>query len=82
MGDGLYSSGGLTLCTDCFTTYEVVILMNILTIRYGFKCTINKAAGNSRIYISRSSMENLRKIVSPHMFPFSNYKLNGKRNWT
>lgn len=79
MGDGAYSSGGLILCTDCFSINEVVILINILTIRYGFKCTIHMAAGLPRIYISRDSMESLRKVVAPHMFPFSMYKLQGKR---
>lgn len=80
MGDGAYSSGGLVLCTDCFTISEVIVLMNILTIRYGLKCTINMAAGLPRIYISRSSMADLRRIVSPHILAFSQYKLHGKRN--
>ena len=79
MSDGAFKGGGLILCTDCFTVPEVVLLMNILTIRYGFICTINMVAGLPRIYISRRSMVSLRKIVGPHMLEFSNYKLYGLR---
>jgi hypothetical protein len=79
MADGTYSSGGLILCTDCFTVPEVVTLMNILIIRYGFKCTLQSGSGYPRIYISRGSMVSLRSIVEPHMLPFSNYKLRGLR---
>ena len=79
MSDGAYTHGGLILCTDCFTVPEVVMLMNILTIRYGFTCTLHSAAGLPRIYISRSSMQELRSIVKPHMIPSFNYKLDGTR---
>ena len=79
MSDGAHSEGGLILCTDCFTVQEVVVLINILIIRYELQCTIQSAAGMSRIYISRHSMASLRSIVGPHMLPFSNYKLNGLR---
>lgn len=79
MGDGAYSSGGMILCTDCFTVPEVIILINILTIRYGLKCTINMAAGLPRIYISRVSMANLPRIVTPHILALSLYKLHDKR---
>jgi len=76
MSDGAYSSGGLILCTDCFTVAECVLLINILTIRYGFKCTLQSANGLPRIYISRNSMPSLRSIVGPHMLPFSMYKID------
>jgi len=80
MSDGAYSHGGLILCTDCFTVSEVIILMNILMIRYSLKCTLQTAKGLPRIYISRSSMAQLRSLVKPHMQPFSAYKLHGLRN--
>lgn len=40
MCDGAYYGGVLVLRTECFTTKEVVLLMNILMIRYGLDCRI------------------------------------------
>jgi len=75
MCDGGYSNGGLVLCTDFFKIHEVVMLMNMLMIRYQFKCTLHNANGLPRIYISRNSMPNLRSLVEPHMLPSFTYKL-------
>lgn len=41
MGDGHFKDGGLTLCTDCYSVQDVVKLVNVLTIRYGFKCSLH-----------------------------------------
>lgn len=75
MSDGARTQNGLTLCTDSFTVKEVVLLMNILMIRYNLKCSMHMSAGLPRIYISAISMPHLREIVKPYMFSFSNYKL-------
>ena len=77
MCDGHRTMGGLSLCTDSYTIQELVILINILIIRYDLKCTIHKAGNHHRIYISADSMAQLRTIVGPHMSPFSMYKLAG-----
>jgi hypothetical protein len=76
MGDGSRKNKGLLLCTDSFTIQEVVLLMNILIIKYNLKCTLHMSAGLPRIYISPTSMPTLRKIVDPYMVPFSKYKIN------
>jgi hypothetical protein len=89
MGDGSRKNKGLLLCTDSFTVQEVVLLMNILIIRYNLKCTLHTSAGLPRIYISPSpnkgkapigpleyAFYTLRKIVDPYMVPFSKYKIN------
>lgn len=41
MGDGAIKNKGLTLCTDSFTTQDVVKLMNVLLIKYDIKSTIH-----------------------------------------
>lgn len=41
MSDGVSNQYGLTICTDCFTIKDVVILMNILKIRYDLNCSIH-----------------------------------------
>lgn len=43
MGDGSRKNKGLLLCTDSFTIQEVVLLMNILIIKYNLKCTLHKS---------------------------------------
>lgn len=57
MGDGSVRDYGLTLCTDCFSVTDTVRLMNVLIIRYGLICTLQKKRDNQyRIYISSKSM--------------------------
>jgi hypothetical protein len=41
MGDGSVHPSGVVLCTDSFSVPDVIRLMNVLTIRYGLKCTIH-----------------------------------------
>ena len=79
MYDKGYSNGGLVLCTDFFKVHEVVMLMNMLRIRYQFKCTLQNANGLPRIYISRTFMAKLRALVKPHMLPSITYKLYGTK---
>jgi hypothetical protein len=78
MGDGNYrKGGGLTLCTDSFTLKEVILLMNVLIIKYDLKCSLHQRAPNSyRIYISKSSICNLQVLVLPYMVPSMLYKIH------
>lgn len=81
MGDGSAREYGLTFCTDCYTLYEVVRLMNVLIIRYGLTCTLQKKREDQyRIYISSKSMPLLRSIVTPYMHSSMMYKLGVKNN--
>jgi hypothetical protein len=76
MGDGSARDYGLTLCTDCFVLSDVVRLMNVLIIRYGLNCTLQKRKDNQyRIYIASSSMPLLRSIVTPYIHSSMMYKL-------
>jgi hypothetical protein len=75
-GDGEARDYGLILCTDSYTLQDVVILMNVLIIRYNLECTLRvKGDKKYRIYIRSSSMPRLRSIVSQHMVPSMLYKL-------
>ena len=40
MGDGIAKSHGLILCTDSYSIQDVVRLINVLIVRYRFKCTL------------------------------------------
>ena len=92
MGDGSRRDYGLTLCTDCYTLYDVIRLMNVLIIRYGINSTLQKKTSGRlgwrvglprdnqyRIHIRSSSMPLLRSIVTPYMHCSMLYKL-GVRN--
>ena len=80
LSDGVSNQYGLTICTDCFTIKDVVILINILKIRYDLNCSIHYLNKNPRLYIKADSMGKLRLLVGPYIIPFSQYKLHkGKR---
>lgn len=78
--DGSYRDyGSLGLCTDSFTLSDVVLLYNVLVIRYGLKGTItarNKSKGQYRINISKSSMDTLRNITKHHISESMRYKIH------
>ncbi|CCA78120.1 related to LAGLIDADG endonuclease (mitochondrion) [Serendipita indica DSM 11827] len=80
MGDGTAGvSGGLILCTDSFTLVEVVLLMNILMIKYDLKCSIQDHKGKYRIYIHVESMNTVRSLVGPYIIPEMQYKINNNQ---
>lgn len=47
--DGMYvKGGGLTLCTDCFTESEVLLLKSVLETKFNLICTIHNKKKQSR----------------------------------
>jgi hypothetical protein len=76
-GDGAKIKHGLRLCTDSFSFYEVISLMNVLKIKFNLDCTmIIRDQKHPRIYIKKHSMPHLRQLVSPYMHPSFFYKIN------
>jgi hypothetical protein len=76
MGDGASNGCGLILCTDSFTLYDCCRLVNFLHIRYGWKCTITGVkTRHPRVYIPAKYMNEVRKVVGPHILPDFRYKL-------
>jgi hypothetical protein len=76
MGDGTYNRRGLLLCTDSFKIKEVVLLMNVLMIRYNISCTISYHMKKyPRICISKKHIIYLQNIVLPYMHKSMFYKL-------
>lgn len=76
MGDGTAQSSGLRICTDSFEIKDVVRLMNVLMIKYRINCGLHTHKGTYRIYITKDSMPELRRIIKPHMINSMLYKLN------
>lgn len=75
MGDGTLQSGGIRICTDSYEIQDIVRLVNVLIIKYGFNCSIHTDRGRFRVYIKKTSMPLLISIVKPHMAPSMLYKL-------
>jgi hypothetical protein len=72
-GSGLIDKR-LTICTDAFSLKDVVLLINVLYIKYNISSSINRSKGKPLIYISGKEMHKLRKIVDEYTIPFFSYK--------
>jgi ubiquinol-cytochrome c reductase cytochrome b subunit len=73
----LYKNKGLRFCTNCFTLKEVQYLASVLEKKYSLNTSIHKTGVVNQygLYIPKSSMANLTKIVKPHIHPTMLYKL-------
>lgn len=77
-GDGAYSSG-ITLQTQCFTIKELVLIINVLIIKFALECNIHKQDNYSVIYIkSKSIKKNLHNML-PYIHPTMLYKFKGPK---
>ena len=75
--DGYRRTQVTLLCTESFTMEECILLQKVL-LNLGIKSTLkvrNKVNNTYRIRISKHSMTDLIKLVSPHMHPQMMYKL-------
>ena len=79
MGDGTFNGITLLLCTDSYSIKEVVLLINVLVIKYDIHCTIRYYNQHyPRIYILKKHLPKIRQIVLPYMHSSMLYKLGIK----
>jgi ubiquinol-cytochrome c reductase cytochrome b subunit len=73
----LYKNKGLRFCTNSFTLKEVQYLASVLEKKYSLNTSIHKTGVVNQygLYIPKSSMADLTKIVKPHIHPTMLYKL-------
>lgn len=81
MDDGQrVNRGGVTLCTDSFKHEEIEILRDALASNFQLTTSIhNKKTKNSiveRIYINKSSLDENKDLILPHIENSMLYKLN------
>jgi len=75
MGDGTFNTS-VIFCTDSFSLKEVILLINVLIIKYEINCIIRYHCKiYPRIYVRKESLLKLRLIVKPYMHPSMLYKL-------
>ena len=75
-GDGSKRNDGVTLCTDNFTLQEVVLLLNILTIKFDIFPTIHKDKKNFRIFIKNKDLIKIKPFIEPYFIDHFQYKIN------
>jgi hypothetical protein len=73
--------GGVTLCTDSFSSDEVKLLREALKQNFNIDSTIHskKGANNSiyeRIYINKSSLDKIKPLLKEHVHYSMLYKIN------
>jgi hypothetical protein len=75
MCDGASAHGGLILCTNSFKIEDVVLLMNVLLIKWDIKSVLHFSKGLPRIYINRKEKNKLKLIIFKYIILFFEYKL-------
>lgn len=76
MGDGSKRGKGLVLCTDNFSLQEVVLLVNILILKFDINPTIQKEKKYFRIYINGKSLMKIKPFIQPYFVDHFLYKIN------
>nr|YP_010555427.1 LAGLIDADG endonuclease [Ramaria cf. rubripermanens]UYR22176.1 LAGLIDADG endonuclease [Ramaria cf. rubripermanens] len=82
MDDGQQvKKGGLTLCTDSFNSEEISFLRKALETNFNLITSIHKKRGQNdmiyeRIYINKSSLEEIKPSLKEHMHYSMLYKIN------
>jgi hypothetical protein len=75
-GEGSKRNKGITLCTDNFTLQEVVLLVNILIIKFDINPSIHKEKDNFRIYINNKDLMKIKPYILPYFVDHFLYKIN------
>ena len=75
-GDGTYSSG-ITIQTQSFTIEEMVLLVNVLIIKFQLECTIHTQGKYNVIYIRSKSVKKNLHFLLPFIHPTMLYKFKG-----
>lgn len=75
MGDGSKRNKGIILCTDSYSIKEIIILMNILKIKFDINTTIHMDNGYPRIFINELNLLFIRDKLLPHFNNHFLYKI-------
>lgn len=74
-GDGAKHNKGIILCTDGFTIKEVILLMNILRIKFNIHPTMYQLKNKPRILIFKRDLLKIRPYISPYFVDHFLYKI-------
>lgn len=76
MGDGAKRNKGIVLCTDNYTLYDVILLINILKIKLNLDCTIHNDGNKYRIFINKKSLNKILPELKVHFDNHFLYKIS------
>jgi hypothetical protein len=87
MGDGSKSKKGIILCTDSYSLKEIIILMNILKIKFNIDSSIHYRVTISpnnniikqkvaRIYINGKNLNKIKPFIKPYFVKSMLYKID------
>jgi hypothetical protein len=76
MGDGSKRAKGLVLCTDNFTLEDIILLVNILIIKFEIEPTIQREKNKFRIYLNQKSLIKIKPFILPYFVDSFKYKIN------
>jgi hypothetical protein len=87
MGDGAKINKGIILCTDSYSLKEIIILMNILKIKFNIATSIHYHTSISpnnktikqkiaRIYINGKNLDKIKPFILPYFVESMLYKIN------
>ena len=72
--------GGVTLCTDSYNSNEINILREALKTKFNLLTSIHLKKGKNnnyeRIYIQKSSLDEIKPSLKEHMHDSMLYKIN------
>jgi len=74
-GDGTRQNKGIVLCTDYFTIKEIVLLMNILIIKFNINSTIHYDNNKARIFINKKELNKIKPYIKPFFVKTFLYKI-------
>lgn len=75
-GDGNKHRKALVLNTQSFNLKEVILLINILIIKFDIKPTLQNDRGHFRIYINRKDLNKIKDQIYPYFVNHFLYKIN------
>jgi hypothetical protein len=75
MGDGAKRNKGIILCTDSFSIKEVVLLMNIIYVKFNIKSNIHFDNYKPRIFINKFELNKINSQIKPFFVKRFLYKI-------
>lgn len=79
MCDGsLIKNGGIVLNLQNFTCKELILLMNVFTIKFNIECRLHKSRNKYVIYITKDSVKRIFNKIRPYIVDSMSYKIDKK----
>lgn len=78
MGDGAFTSKGITLNFQCYSVKELILFINVLKIKFDLDCTLHKNRNQYVVYIRVHSAKSLYPKIKNFIVPSMRYKFEKK----